>query len=726
MDHVVRPFDLAGRRRGDRLGRRRRRRATRRPSSGRRTGRATLDEDSDVGAEGDEATLPDDLILRDGETVIVAEAVFRYTPWLLEIDPGDDCCGVWPTTGRGSARCAASIEAPSPPNGGSRLHPLIAPRSSLPRLRRGRGQDRRCKLVPPPPRPRGGATVLSSGSSRVCRARRMALRMRSSLCMQAVSATLAGLPASRSRGMEGADGGVAADGGDGGHVQRGADRRRGRPGCGAGRARVPLSRFTGATPTRAASLPAGRGGRARAARPAGWSPVHRADARDRGEQRRPRPARAGCCGPRRRGRRRARRWPGVEPGAGGRRGRGAARGARPLAADLLGGAHRDQLAAAGHQVDQRLPLGARAAGAARAGRRRRSGRSPRVQAVGLGQPAGGAGEVAHLARVDDGRPRRPAAASSAAARSCRPPVASSTTSVGRRSTSQAEQRGRGPRRRGRSPRRSPCRQDMDVEPRLATSMPTKTSPSAIPMAALPCRFGHAMRPGRLFGLGDETERSPSSPATSIRSRVGRDPLRPTASAQAWALRRPYTQGSGWGLLVHAHGALPEPGARGEREAALQLFRRQGAAAGALGQGDGEGVPAAGDRERGGDHGAGLAAAGDDAAGEKRQALAAGLAPAAGGRIQGAQAALDRPGGLGEVEAALVAGDLAGVGDAGLGLGDGFAACRRRGRPRRRAASRRRAGPGARAARGRWRRGRSAAGASRAPGRCRGPPPCGRR
>jgi Flp pilus assembly pilin Flp len=50
-------------------------------------GAGALDETSEVGAEGGDATLPGDLILRDGETVIVAEAVFRYTPWLLAIVP---------------------------------------------------------------------------------------------------------------------------------------------------------------------------------------------------------------------------------------------------------------------------------------------------------------------------------------------------------------------------------------------------------------------------------------------------------------------------------------------------------------------------------------------------------------------------------------------------------------------------------------------------------------
>jgi Flp pilus assembly pilin Flp len=52
-----------------------------------RDGAGSLDEDSEVGGEGDAATLPEGLIVRDGETVIVAEAVFRYTPWLLALVP---------------------------------------------------------------------------------------------------------------------------------------------------------------------------------------------------------------------------------------------------------------------------------------------------------------------------------------------------------------------------------------------------------------------------------------------------------------------------------------------------------------------------------------------------------------------------------------------------------------------------------------------------------------
>ena len=50
-------------------------------------GGGALDETSAVGSLDGAATLPDDLILRDGERVVIAEAVFRYTPWLLELVP---------------------------------------------------------------------------------------------------------------------------------------------------------------------------------------------------------------------------------------------------------------------------------------------------------------------------------------------------------------------------------------------------------------------------------------------------------------------------------------------------------------------------------------------------------------------------------------------------------------------------------------------------------------
>jgi hypothetical protein len=50
-------------------------------------GGGALDETSAIGSLDGVATLPDDLILRDGERVVVAEAIFRYTPWLLELVP---------------------------------------------------------------------------------------------------------------------------------------------------------------------------------------------------------------------------------------------------------------------------------------------------------------------------------------------------------------------------------------------------------------------------------------------------------------------------------------------------------------------------------------------------------------------------------------------------------------------------------------------------------------
>jgi Flp pilus assembly protein TadG len=50
-------------------------------------GAGALDQGSQIGTAGGDATLPADLILRDGETVIVAEAVFRYTPWLMTLVP---------------------------------------------------------------------------------------------------------------------------------------------------------------------------------------------------------------------------------------------------------------------------------------------------------------------------------------------------------------------------------------------------------------------------------------------------------------------------------------------------------------------------------------------------------------------------------------------------------------------------------------------------------------
>ncbi len=50
-------------------------------------GAGKLKENSWIGLAGANATLPKDLLLRDGETVIVAEAMFRYEPWLLALIP---------------------------------------------------------------------------------------------------------------------------------------------------------------------------------------------------------------------------------------------------------------------------------------------------------------------------------------------------------------------------------------------------------------------------------------------------------------------------------------------------------------------------------------------------------------------------------------------------------------------------------------------------------------
>jgi Flp pilus assembly protein TadG len=50
-------------------------------------GAGKLGEKSRIGDVGKTATVPKDLILRAGETVIVAEAMFRYEPWLLALVP---------------------------------------------------------------------------------------------------------------------------------------------------------------------------------------------------------------------------------------------------------------------------------------------------------------------------------------------------------------------------------------------------------------------------------------------------------------------------------------------------------------------------------------------------------------------------------------------------------------------------------------------------------------
>ena len=52
-------------------------------------GAGTLDEASEVGAEGGDATLPDSLILRDGETVIVAEALYPLHALVAADSAGD-------------------------------------------------------------------------------------------------------------------------------------------------------------------------------------------------------------------------------------------------------------------------------------------------------------------------------------------------------------------------------------------------------------------------------------------------------------------------------------------------------------------------------------------------------------------------------------------------------------------------------------------------------------
>ena len=50
-------------------------------------GGGALDETSAVGSLDGVATLPGDLILRDGERVVFAEAIFHSTPWLLALVP---------------------------------------------------------------------------------------------------------------------------------------------------------------------------------------------------------------------------------------------------------------------------------------------------------------------------------------------------------------------------------------------------------------------------------------------------------------------------------------------------------------------------------------------------------------------------------------------------------------------------------------------------------------
>lgn len=55
-----------------------------------RRGGGALAATSRTGKQGGSASLPKEMILRGGETVIVAELFFRYQPWLLRIVPNAD------------------------------------------------------------------------------------------------------------------------------------------------------------------------------------------------------------------------------------------------------------------------------------------------------------------------------------------------------------------------------------------------------------------------------------------------------------------------------------------------------------------------------------------------------------------------------------------------------------------------------------------------------------
>ena len=50
-------------------------------------GGGALDETSQIGSLDGAAILPDDLVLRTDERVVIAEALFHYTPWLLALVP---------------------------------------------------------------------------------------------------------------------------------------------------------------------------------------------------------------------------------------------------------------------------------------------------------------------------------------------------------------------------------------------------------------------------------------------------------------------------------------------------------------------------------------------------------------------------------------------------------------------------------------------------------------
>ena len=121
--------------------------------------------------------------------------------------------------------------------------------------------------------------------------------------------------------------------------------------------------------------------------------------------------------------------------------------------------------------------------------------------------------------------------------------------------------------------------------------------------------------------------------------------------------------------VARHG-LSRDGAQGERETALQFLRGHRPPAGALNLRDLKHIAAAGDGKRHGDESTRHAAASDHPPREEAQPLATGLAPAARGWVERAELALDKLCGLGKIEPAFLARELAGVGDAGLGLGSG--------------------------------------------------------
>ena len=148
----------------------------------------------------------------------------------------------------------------------------------------------------------------------------------------------------------------------------------------------------------------------------------------------------------------------------------------------------------GGRVRQRPRLGADPLGEAAP--------APGVDGVGLGQPPDGLGEVAHLARIDD-HDGQPAAARAATTAYSKPPVASSTTSVGARECTAAEL-GQGRGLIGDCPPLA-RRPDGEIEVAFDTSMPTNTPPATVASTREGPRPGPALRdagssPGQLFGL----------------------------------------------------------------------------------------------------------------------------------------------------------------------------------------------------------------------------------